>query len=78
MTENEENVNVKGIYSKFWRITLVVIAMLLIFAGPTYVPYAMSKVHRIGYFTSIGTGFILFIVGMVFMLFLIRKKIITM
>ena len=36
MTENEEIENVTGIYSKFWRITLVVVAMLLIFAGPTY------------------------------------------
>ena len=77
MTENEENVNVTGIYSKFWRITLVVIAMILIFVGPTYIPYALSKIHSIGYYASIGTGFILFIVGMVFMLFLIRKKIIT-
>ena len=78
MTENEENVNVKGIYSKFWRITLVVIAMLLIFAGPTYVPYAMVKVLKIDYFASIGAGIILFIVGIVFMLFLIRKKLIIM
>ena len=36
MTENEENVNVTGIYSKFWRITLVILSMLLIFVGPTY------------------------------------------
>jgi hypothetical protein len=77
MTENEENVNVTGIYSKFWRITLVVLSMLLIFVGPTYVPYAMAHVLKINYFASIGAGIILFIVGMVSMLFLIRKKLIT-
>ena len=77
MTENEENINVTGIYSKFWRITLVVLSMLLIFVGPAYVPYVMANVLKINYFASIGAGIILFIVGMVFMLFLIRKKLIT-
>jgi hypothetical protein len=78
MTENEENTSVTGIYSKFWRLTLVIVSMLLIFVGPTYVPYAMVKVLKIQYFVSIGAGIILFIVGMVLMLFLIRKKLITM
>ena len=77
MTENEENINVTGIYSKFWRITLVVLSMLLIFVGPAYVPYVMANVLKINYFASIGAGIILFIVGMVSMLFLIRKKLIT-
>ena len=78
MTENEENVNVTGIYSKFWRITLVVLSMLLIFVGPAYVPYVMVNILKIHYFVSIGAGLILFIIGMVLMLFLIRKKLITM
>jgi hypothetical protein len=77
MTENDENENVTGIYSKFWRITLVVVAMLLIFIGPTYGPYVFVKLLKIDYVASIGAGIVLFIVGMVFMLFLIRKKIIT-
>jgi hypothetical protein len=77
MTENEENVNVTGIYSKFWRITLVVLSMLLIFAGPTYATYILVNILKIHYFISIGAGLILFIVGMASMLFLIRKKLIT-
>ena len=77
MTENDEIENVSGIYSKFWRIALVVVAMLLIFIGPTYGPYVFVKILKIDYFASIGAGFVLFVVGMVFMLFLIRKKIIT-
>ena len=78
MTENEENTSVTGIYSKFWRITLVILSMLLIFVGPTYVPYVMVHIIKIHYFISIGVGLILFIVGIVLMLFLIRKKLITM
>jgi hypothetical protein len=75
MTENEENIKVGGMYSKFWRITLVIMSMLLIFAGPTYVPYAMAQLN-IEYVASIGVGFVLFIIGIAFMWFLIRKKII--
>ena len=77
MTENDENENVTGIYSKFWRIVLVLFSMILIFLGPTYVPYAMVHVIKIHYFVSVGAGFVLFIVGMALMLFLIRKKLIT-
>ena len=76
MTETEDNLNVGGMYSKFGRISLVIVSMLLIFGGPTYVPYAMSKLN-IDYVATVGVGFLLFIVGIVFMLFLIRKKIIT-
>jgi len=76
MTE-DENVKVTGIYSKFWRITLVILSMLLIFVGPTYVPYVLADVLKRDYFASIGVGFVLFLIGMGSMLFLIRKKLIT-
>ena len=76
MTENE-NLKVTGMYSKFWRITLVILSMLLIFVGPTYVPYVLANILKMNYFASIGVGFILFVVGLGFMLFLIRKKLIT-
>ncbi|MGA2680565.1 MAG: hypothetical protein ABSF44_02050 [Candidatus Bathyarchaeia archaeon] len=75
MIENE-NVKVTGIYSKFWRITLVIFSMLLIFVGPTYFTLILTKL-KIGYFASISTGFVLFIVGLGLMMFLIRKKLIT-
>ena len=76
MTENE-NLKVTGIYTKFWRITLVIVSMLLIFVGPTYVPYVLANILKRNYFASIGIGFVLFAIGMGFMLFLIRKKLIT-
>lgn len=79
MTENEkENTSTTGIYSKFWRITLVIIAMLLIFVGPTYIPYLLANKLKLNYFvSSLGVGFILFIAGFGLMLFLMRKKLIT-
>jgi quinol-cytochrome oxidoreductase complex cytochrome b subunit len=76
MTE-DENTKVTGIYSKFWRITLVIGSMLLIFVGPTYVPYVLANMLKRNYFISIGIGFILFIIGMGLMILLIRKKLIT-
>ena len=77
MTNNNGNLKVTGIYSKFWRITLVVLSMLMIFVGPTYLTYILANVMKIDYFASIGVGFIIFIAGMGLMAFLIRKKLIT-
>ena len=75
MTETEENMNVEVTYSKFTRVAFVVISMLLIFVGPTYIPYAMGTLHVDGY-VSAGIGGLLFIVGLAFMFFLVRKKVI--
>ena len=75
MTETE-NMNVNATYSKFTKVTFIIISMLLIFAGPTYVPYVMGKVSINGY-VSTGVGAILFIVGLAFMMFLVKRKVIT-
>jgi len=72
----DENLKVTGIYSKFWRITLVVFSMLLIFAGGTYVPLLLEHFLK-NYFAAIGVGLILFLAGLGLMAFLIRKKLIT-
>jgi len=63
--------------SKFWRIFLVIVAALLIFAGPTYVPYLLWDVLNVDYVASIVSGLVLLIVGLVLMWYLIRKKVIT-
>ncbi len=78
MTEiNEENeIEVSG-ESKFTKVALMVVTVLLIFVGPTYVPYLMSDVAKINYDASIGVGFVLFIVGIAMMVLLIRKKIVS-
>ena len=75
MKETEENMDVDVTYSKFTRVAFVVISMLLIFVGPTYVPYAMGQLNIDGYVTA-GVGALLFIVGIAFMMFLVKKKVI--
>ena len=79
MNENDESES-SGMFdfdSKFWRTTLVVVAGLLIFAGPTYVPYVLSNILRVDYVASVVLGAVLLIVGLLLMWHLIRKKVIT-
>lgn len=76
MTEDNENVEVSGIESKFTKIALTIVAVLMIFVGPTYIPYVLANVG-VDYFASIGLGAVLFIVGLVMLIYLIRKKVIT-
>jgi len=76
MTENSENVKVSGLDSKFMKIVLTVVAVLLIFVGPTYIPYLLSDILKVDYIASIVVGALLFIVGLVMLVYLIRKKVI--
>jgi hypothetical protein len=79
MVENDESNNVGkfDVSSKFWRVLLVIVAVFLIFAGPTYISYLLFNILNVNYVASIVSGFALFIVGLFLMWFLIRKKIIT-
>jgi hypothetical protein len=79
MVESEESDNIGpfDLNSKFTRILLIVVSAFLIFAGPTYISYLLSDVLNVNYVASVAAGFVLFIVGLVLMLFLIRKKVIT-
>jgi hypothetical protein len=74
-----ENISIGGfdMSSKFWRVFLVLVTVFLIFAGPTYISYVLSNVLKINYIASIVTGLVLFVVGLVLMVFLVRKKIIV-
>jgi uncharacterized membrane protein len=76
MTENEST-GMLDMESKFWRTTLLLVSVVLIFAGPTYVPYVMSDIAHIDYIASTVVGVVLLIVGLVLMWFLVRKKVIT-
>jgi hypothetical protein len=76
MTENNENVQVGGIDSKFMKVVLTIIAVFLIFVGPTYIPYLLSDILKVDYIASIAVGAVLFIVGLVMLVYLIRKKVI--
>lgn len=79
MSEIDESNNVGrfDVSSKFWRIFLVVVAVFLIFAGPTYVSYLLYIILKVNYIASVVSGFVLFIIGFLLMLFLVRKKIIA-
>jgi hypothetical protein len=79
MVENDESGNIGplDLNSKFTRVLLILVSVFLIFAGPTYVSYLLSDVLNVNYVASVAAGFALFIVGLVLMLFLIRKKVIT-
>jgi hypothetical protein len=79
MAENDESNDVGkfDVSSKFWRVLLMIAAVFLIFAGPTYISYLLFNILNVNYVASIVSGFALFIVGLFLMWFLIRKKIIT-
>jgi uncharacterized membrane protein HdeD (DUF308 family) len=78
MNTKNENKGIGGIdlTSKFWRILLVLLAVLLIFLGPTYVPYVLSDLLKVDYAASTVLGAILLIVGIALIWYLIRKRII--
>jgi hypothetical protein len=79
MVENDESNDVGkfDVSSKFWRVLLMIAAVFLIFAGPTYISYLLFNILNVNYVASIVSGLALFIVGLFLMWFLIRKKIIT-
>jgi uncharacterized membrane protein HdeD (DUF308 family) len=78
MTTNTENKNAGGfdLDSKFMRVFLVLVAVLLIFAGPTYVPYVLADLMKVDYAASIVFGIVLLATGLALVWYLIRKKII--
>jgi hypothetical protein len=59
------------------NMLLIVLAALIIFAGPTYGVYVLFNMLDLNYFVAMGAGFALFIVGLAFLLLLMKKKIIS-
>jgi len=76
MTKNNENLQDNGIDSKFMKVTLTIVAVFLIFVGPTYVPYLMSDILKVDYIASIAVGAVLLLVGLALLVYLIRKKVV--
>ena len=75
-TNSEGNTGGFDLNSKFMRIFLVLVAALLVFAGPTYVPYLLGDVLKISAAIAIAFGLVLLILGLALMWYLIRKKVI--
>jgi hypothetical protein len=65
------------IESKFGKVFLTIISVILIFAGPTYIIYGLAVIIKVDLAASFAVGFVLFIIGLVMMRYLVQKKIIT-
>jgi xanthine/uracil permease len=76
MTENNESVQASGLDSKFMKVALTIVSVLLMFGGAIYVPYLLSDIIHVDYVVSNVVGILLFIVGLGMIVFLIRKKVI--
>jgi hypothetical protein len=76
MTENNYNVKASALDSKFMKVALTIVSVFLIFVGATYVPYLMADVLKMDYVASVAVGGLLFIIGLVMLVFLIRKKVV--
>jgi len=64
--------------SKFWKTFLLILAVFLTFAGPTYMVYVVFlKILKMDYVVSMASGFALFIVGLVLIWYLIKRKVIS-
>ncbi|MEM3442781.1 MAG: hypothetical protein QXM86_02840 [Candidatus Bathyarchaeia archaeon] len=63
--------------SKMRKTLLVLLAVLLTFAGPTYVVYVLLEVLEVGYAASMLSGLVLLAAGLILIWYLIRKKIIS-
>jgi len=80
MTQAKEKNEAPGktnLDSKFLRTLLVVFAAVLTFMGPTYMVYVLNGILGIDYALSIASGFALFIIGLVLIWYLVKRKILT-
>ncbi len=79
MTENEETQDIGNgfLNSKFGRTLLVLLSVILIFAGPTYVVYGLGVLLNVNLWASFAVGLVLLIVGLVMMRYLVKKDIIS-
>ena len=75
-TAGEKPAN-RSIDSKAMKTLLTLIAAVLVFIGPTYAVYAFVRVLNLDYAVSMVTGIVLFIIGLLLIWFLVRKKAIT-
>lgn len=79
MTERKESRKTAkfDVSSRFWKIFLILLAAFLTFAGPTYVVYVLVNTLEINYVASMGSGFVLFLVGLALIWYLIKNEVIS-
>jgi uncharacterized membrane protein SpoIIM required for sporulation len=76
MAQDKEETGARMLNTRYGKVILTVIAGFLTFGSP-YLVYLMSNALDIGWFISIGSGGILFVIGLVLIWYLIRKKVIA-
>ncbi len=79
MTQPQETQTVGNSFleTKFGKVAATLIAVLLIFVGPTYFVYGLVEVLKVNFTASAAVGFVLLVAGLVLMRFLVKKKIIS-
>lgn len=77
MSENERKSLTLNLSSSFWETLLLVVAVALIFVGPTYFVLILWRGLDIDYVLSISSGMLLLVVGFLLLFFLIKKKIVS-
>jgi len=73
---SQEKIFITELNSTFWKVFLIILAVLLMFAGPTYLVLILINALNINYGISMVIGFTLFLLGLSIIFFLIRRKII--
>ena len=63
--------------SKFWKTFLVLLAVFLVFGGPTYFVYVAINVLNLELAIAALAGFVLLLIGLVLVRFLTKKRIIA-
>ena len=65
------------IESKFMKVFLIFIAAVCLFGGPTYFALILDDVLKLGSSAAMVAGFIVFLVGALDLVYLVRKKVIV-
>jgi hypothetical protein len=76
MTEEKQQTKPGMLESRYWKVVFTIIAAVLTFGSP-YLVYVMIHALDMGWFISIGSGGVLFMVGLVLIWYLIKKKVIS-
>ena len=79
MTQNDQIKTMDNSFmtSKFGKLLMTIVAVFLVFAGPTYVVYGLAVIIKLDLAASFGVGVVLFIAGLFLMRYLLQKKIIS-
>jgi hypothetical protein len=76
MTKEKQPTRPGMFESRYWKAVLTIFAVVLTFGSP-YLVYVMTHALHIGWFSSIGSGGVLFATGLVLIWYLIKKKVIS-